>query len=98
MMFVHLHQQGNFINSFFWGLWLLPFGTLVIKSGLPRLLGVWLLANGAAYLAMSNLGLLFPSKLGLIDLVTQPALLGEVAITLWLLVKGARENPIANPL
>jgi type IV secretory pathway VirB3-like protein len=97
MLFMQLHHQGNIVNSMFWGLWLLPFGALVIKSRfLPRLLGIWLLVNGVAYLATSSVGLLFPSNLEVVENVTQPALFGEIAIMLWLIIMGAREKPTAS--
>src|SRR5258708_429750 len=50
MLFVRLHGQGIVINEIFWGLWLIPFGVLVIQSRfLPRILAVLLLINGVAY-------------------------------------------------
>ncbi len=98
MLFMQLHHQGNIINSLFWGLWLLPFGALVVRSRfLPRILGMWLLINGAAYLATSSVGLLFPQDLDLIDTITQPAMFGEIAIMLWLIIMGAREKTAARP-
>jgi hypothetical protein len=43
-LFIRLHNQGEFMNEIFWGLWLFPFGLLVYRSGfLPRFLGVWLM-------------------------------------------------------
>ncbi len=36
MLFVRLHGQGIVINEIFWGLWLIPFGVLVIQSRLLR--------------------------------------------------------------
>jgi hypothetical protein len=93
MLFMQLHRQGNVVNSIFWGLWLLPFGTLVIKSQfLPRILGIWLLIDGVSYLATSSVGLLIPQDLDLVNAITQPALFGELAIMVWLIVMGARER------
>ncbi|HEV8241625.1 MAG TPA: DUF4386 domain-containing protein, partial [Thermoanaerobaculia bacterium] len=38
------------VAQIFWGLWLLPFGMLVMRSRfLPRILGVLLILNGIAY-------------------------------------------------
>jgi hypothetical protein len=96
MLFMHLHYQGNLVNSIFWGLWLFPFGALVIKSGfLPRFLGAWLLAGGLAYIATSSTGLLWPQHYDTVFFFAQPALFGEIAIMLWLLIKGAdvRKTP-----
>jgi hypothetical protein len=95
MLFVRLHGQGNVINEIFWGLWLIPFGVLVIKSRfLPRILGAWLILNGFAYLAISFTGLLFPPFMDKVYNLAFPILFGELAIMLWLLIKGAKVQPL----
>ena len=33
MLFLRVHGEGNIINETFWGLWLVPFGILVFRSG-----------------------------------------------------------------
>jgi hypothetical protein len=94
MLFLRLNFQGNLINEIFWGLWLFPFGVLVMRSRfLPRFLGVWLIVNGFAYVAVSFTGLLLPPYYDVAFRGAFPALLGEIAIMLWLLVKGARAQP-----
>lgn len=96
MLFLRLHSQGNFVNEIFWGLWLFPFGLLVYRSGfIPRILGVLLIVNCFAYLAMSLTGLLFPQHYAVVFRSAFPALLGEMAIILWLLIKGAKVQPSA---
>jgi hypothetical protein len=55
---------------------------------LPRFLGVWLVINGFAYLAMSFTGLLLPQYEDKVSNIAFPALLGEMAFMLWLLAKG----------
>ncbi len=51
-LFLRLHSHGVVVASVFWGLWLFPFGMLVIRSGfIPRILGVLLMVAGSAYLA-----------------------------------------------
>lgn len=98
MLFLRLHFQGNVINEIFWGLWLLPFGMLVYKSRfLPRFLGVWLVANCFAYVALSLTGLLAPHYYSLAFRSAQPLLFGEIAIMLWLLIKGAKAPPLPAP-
>lgn len=90
MLFIRLHGQGIVVNEMFWGLWLLPFGVLVFQSRfLPRILGIWLALNGFAYLAISFTDLLAPQYSDLLSKITFPAMLGEVAIMLWLLIRGA---------
>lgn len=95
MLFLRLHGQGNVIDEILWGLWLFPFGVLVIKSGfLPRILGVWLIVNCFAYLAISFTGLLFPQYNNMVYNIAFPVLFGEIAIALWLLIKGAKVQPL----
>jgi len=90
MLFIRLHGQGIVVNQIFWGLWLFPFGVLVYQSRfLPRILGVWLVLNCFAYLASSFTSLLASQYSNLIDRITFPILFGEMAIMLWLLIRGA---------
>jgi len=97
MLFIHLHGQGIIISEIFWGLWLFPFGLLVFRSGfLPRILGVWLIINGSAYVTMSLTGLLLPEYQKMVSDIALPALLGEMAIMLWLLIMGAKPKPLAD--
>jgi hypothetical protein len=98
MLFLRLHHQQILMAEILWGLWLFPLGLLVYRSGfLPRFLGVWLFINGLAYLVTSLTGLLLPQFLGLVSDITFPALLGEVALVLWLLIMGAKEQRAAVP-
>lgn len=99
MLFIRLHGQGIRVNELFWGLWLFPFGILVMRSRfLPRILGAWLILNGFAYVATSFTDLLAPQYSGLVSKISFPAMLGEIAIMLWLLIKGAnvKELPAAD--
>jgi hypothetical protein len=97
-LFIRLHHHGVVANEIFWGLWLFPFGLLVFRSRfLPRILGVWLIVNGCAYLLISLTGLLWPQYEAAVANYSFPALTGELAIMLWLLIVGARERPTASP-
>ena len=79
----------------YWGLWLLPFGWLVYKSGfIPRIFGVLLILNGIAYVILSFTFILFPESQTLVSKVTMPFLFsGELPIILWFLIKGVKEQP-----
>ena len=89
LLFLRLHGQGNLVNQIFWGLWLLPFGVLVMRSRfLPRILGVLLIVNGVAYVVISLTSLLLPRYGNVIFNASLPALLGELWIMLWLVIKG----------
>ena len=91
ILFLRLHSQGQFINEIFWGLWLFPFGLLVFRSGfLPRFIGVWLMINCFGYVALSVIAIFFPPFYSAAFRWAQPVLFGELAIMLWLLIKGAK--------
>lgn len=93
MLFLRMHDQETFAAYVFWGLWLFPLAILVYRSRfLPRFLAVWLAINGVAYLAMSVTGFLFPQSATLVGNAAFPALLGEPAFVLWLLIRGAKTN------
>jgi hypothetical protein len=99
MLFLRLHSQGLFVAQIFWGLWLFPFGVLVMRSGfLPRILGVLLIAACFGYLASSLTDLLLPSYLSVVNRLTIIlGAAGEGSIVLWLLIKGAKVQPLAAP-
>ena len=95
MLFLRLHHQEILAAEILWGLWLFPLAMLVYRSRfLPRFLGIWLIINGFAYLAMSLTGLLLSQYEDMVSNIAFPALLGEMAIMLWLLIKGARTQPL----
>jgi len=95
LLFLRLHHGGVVANEIFWGLWLFPFGLLVYRSRfLPRILGVWLIINCFAYLAVSLTGVLFPRYEQAVSNIAFPAMLGELAIILWLLIMGAKQQPL----
>jgi hypothetical protein len=90
MLLLRLHGYQNTAAEILWGLWLLPLAMLVYRSRfLPRFLGVWLVINGFAYVILSLTGILLPEYQNKLFLFSQPALFGELAFMLWLLIKGA---------
>ena len=63
MLFLRLHTHGVLAEEIFWGLWLLPFGLLVIRSRfLLRVLGILLIIGGLAYVAHSVTSLLLAGQ------------------------------------
>lgn len=98
MLFLDLHHQGCVVNEIFWGLWLFPLGILTFRSGfVPRLLGVWLIVNGVAYLVLNYIGLMLPQYENQVSNMAFPAMFGEVAFMLWILVMGARPRAVPAP-
>jgi hypothetical protein len=99
MLFLRLHSHGIRVNGIFWGLWLLPFGLLVYRSRfLPRILGVWLILNCFAYLAVSVTGILWPRYEAIVSNWVFPIMVGELAIMLWLIIMGAKDQAAAASL
>ncbi len=99
MLFLRLHGQGELMNEIFWGLWLFPFGLLVFRSGfLPRFLGVWLMLACFVWVALSLTALLFPPYYEAAFKMAQPVLFAELAIMLWLLIKGAKVPTLPGAL
>jgi len=96
MLFVRLHNQGQFISEIFWGVWLFPFGLLVYRSGfLPRILGIWLIVACFAWVALSMTAQFFPAYYGVAFGWLQPAFFAEMATVLWLLIRGANEKVLS---
>lgn len=97
LMLFRIGNYGGNMEQIFWGLWLLPFGILVYRSGfIPKFLGVWLVANGIAYVLLSMFFILLPQYLSAVSTWTFPFLLGEIGIMLWLMIKGVRIEIITS--
>jgi hypothetical protein len=91
LLFLSLSSQGMLMSQIFWGLWLFPFGILVMRSGfLPRILGVLLILNGTAYVVASLTGLLVPDYSSLLSPIVFILGLGEIWMMLWLVIKGVQ--------
>src|SRR5712671_831856 len=91
MLFLNLHFHGLVVAEIFWGLWLFPLALLVYRSRfLPRFLGVWLALAGFAWVILSLTGVLLPQYYDKVFTCTQPAVFGEIAFMLWLVIKGAK--------
>ena len=98
MVFLSLHNHGILLAQVFWGLWLVPFGVLVFRSGfLPRILGVLLIIACFGYLAGSFAHILLPVYGQIVSRFAMVLTLGELPIMLWLLIKGAKDQPLEDP-
>lgn len=95
MMQLDNYSSGIVIVQIFWGLWLLPFGWLVYKSGfLPKVLGVLLMLGCVGYLIRSFGETIFQNfdQYTITKFVTLPASVGEIGICLWLLIVGVKKK------
>jgi len=99
LLLVDAYQNSVLINVFFMGLWLVPFGFLVFKSGfLPKFLGVLLILNSLPYLIYFFRQILTPDYVlpDFVRYILMPGGVGEFVTCLWLLIMGAKElAPIA---
>jgi len=86
MLLLDNRDHGILLAQIFWGLWLFPLGSLVVRSGfLPRLLGILLIVGGLGYVIDSSMTILLPTA----DFaVSQFTFVGELLFPLWLLFRG----------
>ena len=94
MLQLDYYSNGVELSQVFWGIWLLPFGLLVYKSGfLPKFLGVFLMLGCFGYLISFIGGFLFPTyhQTILSTIVDIPSSIGEIGICLWLLIMGTNK-------
>ena len=81
------------VGGLFFGLWLVPMGWCVLRSGwLPRPLGWVLVAGGAGYVLMTFVAYLAPGAGAVGDLLVVPATVGEVWILGYLIIFGVRKQ------
>jgi len=92
MLFVDMHHDGYLIAQMFFGLWLVPLGYLVVRSGfLPKVLGVLLALGGVAYVVDLLARFLAPDVGEAISPYVLVPVYSEVVFVAYLLVKGVRE-------
>ena len=95
-LFLSLHGKGFLVAQIFWGLWLFPFGLLVIRSGfIPRFLGVLLIIAGVGNVASAFTELVLPQYADRVSQLTMFLGFGELPIIFWLLIWGARPRRAA---
>jgi uncharacterized protein DUF4386 len=92
LFFTELHAQGYLIGGIFFGLWLLPLGYLVYRSGyFPRVLGIMLMIGCFGYLTDTFVSSLFPSVGATVGFIfALVAGIAELSFLLWLIIMGAK--------
>jgi hypothetical protein len=92
MLFLRLHNYGLVVNQIFWGLWLIPIGILIMRSGfIPRWLAYPLFIAGSGYVLNSLGTLLLPPSLRWITDNLLILGVGEMPFfSFYLLIWGAR--------
>jgi len=93
LLFLDFHSYGYFIAGMFSGLFLLPLGYLIFKSGyIPKVLGVLLMLGCFGYLTELFIVFVFPSYEMISYLGFAVAIIAELSITFWLLLKGIKDK------
>ncbi len=92
--FLDAHRSGYLISQVFFGIHCFFLGYLIVKSGyFPGILGTFLIAASAGYLVESFAYFLVPNVETVQTIASwisaAPAFLAEIALTYWLLFKGA---------
>ena len=98
MMFFRIRANGIAALQIFWGLWLVPLGWLVYKSGfIPRILGILLIIAGIFIAIDSFIYLLSPDYPRILNTVsTLMSVAAEFSMMFWLLIKGVRAQKIGS--
>ncbi|WP_125776868.1 DUF4386 domain-containing protein [Antribacter gilvus] len=81
------------VGALFFGLWLVPMGFLALRSGMPRALGVLVIAGGVGYVASAFVTHLAPGAALVGDLLSYVATIGELWMIGWLLWYSFRAVP-----
>jgi hypothetical protein len=90
LLAMQLHAHGLQLAAFFWGLWLLPLGLLMLRSGfIPKVFGWSTMAAGIGYVVGASTDLLVPALQPVLAMPSFVLELGEPAMILWLLIGGA---------
>lgn len=93
MVFLDLHEHGFMLAQLFYGAWVFPLGWLVYRSGfLPKTLGILLMADCFAVLIWFLQFFLFPGYQAVSYPFWAISFIAEVSLTLWLLIKGAKDQ------
>lgn len=85
------------VGALGFGLWLVPMGWCVLRSGwMPRLLGWILIVGGSGYVLSAFVSYLAPDTGVLAEVLTGPASVGEFWMVGYLLVRGVRRNEVRS--
>ncbi|GID92327.1 DUF4386 domain-containing protein [Amorphoplanes digitatis] len=81
------------VGALFFGLWLIPMGWCVLRSGwMPSALGRLLVGGGAGYVLSAFVAYLAPGAQVLAEALTYPASVGELWMVGYLLIRGVRRR------
>jgi hypothetical protein len=83
------------VGALFFGLWLIPMGWCVLRSGwMPRVLGWILVGGGVGYVLSAFIRYLAPDAHVVAEALAYPASVGEFWMVGYLLVRGVRRRAL----
>ena len=83
------------VGALFFGLWLIPMGWCVLRSGwMPRVLGWILVGGGVGYVLSAFIRYLAPDAQVVAEALAYPASVGEFWMVGYLLVRGVRRQAL----
>jgi len=96
LMSLETHRYGYLIGGAFFGFHCLLLGYLLIRSDLfPGILGILMAVASLGYLAESFGNFLFPGYEDVLTLtVAVPAVIAEVSLCLWLVIRGVKRTGV----
>lgn len=91
MFFLNMNEQGILIAEIFWGLWLIPLGYLIYKSGyFPKIIGILVMLSGiGGYTLHAFTSILFPQGSEIYLQLFEVFTTGELIFMLWVMFMGA---------
>lgn len=96
MLSYDLYLHGYEIANIFFGLWLIPLGLLVYKSGfIPRVLGILLVVGGCGLFLNVFIHFLFPGYEIVSTILLIPQTLSEFIFLIWVLIRGINEIKVS---
>ncbi len=96
VIFLKIRGYGITTAEIYWGLWLIPLALLIYKSDfIPKIFGVMLFISAIAYIVDSCTFLFFPNyRAAIVEYSLAIAGITEIAIMLWLLIKGVKGHAV----
>jgi len=83
------------VGNLFFGLWLIPMGLCVLRSGwMPRPLGWVLIVGGVGYVVSGFVTFLVPGAEPIATALVMPATVGEFWMIGYLLIRGVRRTAV----
>lgn len=97
LLLLRLHDHIVTSSLLLAGAWLFPIAILSWRSRVvPRFIAVWLFLAGGCWTLIAFTGFLDPPLRSRLFTLSQPFFFAEIAFTLWLVLRGSREDSVKS--